>query len=76
MIVKWLKDSGLKVNENKTELCMFHRNDYRPITITIHNEQITSKKSMNVLGVTFDSKLNWSDQVSDTIKNQTNPYVH
>ena len=68
MIVKWLKDSGLKVNENKTELCMFHRNDYRPITITIHNEQITSKKSMNVLGVTFDSKLNWSDQVSDTIK--------
>ena len=72
MIVKWLKDSGLKVNENKTELCMFHRNDYRPITITIHNEQITSKKSMNVLGVTFDSKLNWSDQVSDTIKKSNN----
>jgi hypothetical protein len=25
-IVKWLKDSGLKVNEKKTELCIFHRN--------------------------------------------------
>ena len=24
-IVKWLKDSGLKVNENKTEVCVFHR---------------------------------------------------
>jgi len=23
-IVKWLKDSGLKVNEKKTELCVFH----------------------------------------------------
>jgi hypothetical protein len=23
-IVKWLKDSGLKVNEKKTELCIFH----------------------------------------------------
>jgi hypothetical protein len=25
-IVKWLRDSGLKVNESKTELCIFHRN--------------------------------------------------
>jgi hypothetical protein len=23
-IVKWLKDSELKVNEKKTELCIFH----------------------------------------------------
>jgi hypothetical protein len=23
-IVRWLKDSGLKVNEKKTELCIFH----------------------------------------------------
>jgi hypothetical protein len=68
MIVKWLKDSGLKVNESKTELCMFHRNDSRTITINIHNEQIISKKSMNVLGITFDCKLNWSDHVSNAIK--------
>jgi hypothetical protein len=67
MIVKWLKDSGLKVNENKTELCMFHRNNSRTITVTIHNTQIISKKSMNVLVVTFDSKLNWSDHVSRII---------
>ena len=25
-IIKWLKGSGLKVNEKKTELCIFHRN--------------------------------------------------
>ena len=27
-IFKWLKDSGLIVNESKTELCLFHRNDH------------------------------------------------
>ena len=26
-ITKWLTDSGLKVNESKTELCHFYRND-------------------------------------------------
>ena len=27
MIVKWLKGSGLVVNESKTEICLFHTND-------------------------------------------------
>ena len=67
MITKWLKESGLKVNENKTELCLFHRNDTQIITINLQNQMITSKKSMNVLGVEFDSKLNWSQQVTNTI---------
>ena len=31
-------------------------------------EQIQTKKSMNVLGVTFDSKLNWHMQVANAIK--------
>ena len=67
MITKWLKESGLKVNENKTELCLFHRNDTQTITINLQNQMITSRKSMNVLGVEFDSKLNWSQQVTNTI---------
>ena len=66
-ISNWLKDSGLKINENKTELCLFHRNDHAPITITINNTNITSKPSMNVLGVQFDSKLSWSNHVNKTI---------
>ena len=40
-ISNWLKDSGLKINENKTELCLFHRNDHALITITINNSTIT-----------------------------------
>jgi hypothetical protein len=61
-------DSGLQINESKTEVCLFYRNDTQKITIIIQNEQINSKNSMNVLGVIFDSKLTWADQVAKTIK--------
>lgn len=67
-IVKWLKDSGLKVNEAKTELCIFHRCNNTEGILKIDNTEISSKKVINVLGMTFDSKLNWSQQVSRAIK--------
>ena len=35
IMTKWLRDSGLKVNEEKTELCLFHRLDHHPITNTL-----------------------------------------
>jgi hypothetical protein len=41
--------------------------------ITLQGVKITSKL-MNDLGVTFDSKLNWLEQVSNTIKNQKNEF--
>ena len=68
MITKWLKDSGLKVNETKTEICLFHRNSTQKISITLQNERINSKNSMNVLGVVFDSRLNWSEHVSEAVR--------
>ena len=67
MITKWLKDSGLLVNESKTEVCLFHKNDQPKITITLQNVRIESRKEMNVLGVVFDSKLNWNAHVASAI---------
>ena len=67
MITKWLRDSGLLVNESKTEVCMPHKNDPPTISITIQNVSITSKKEMNVLGVIFDSKLNWNAHVANAL---------
>ena len=67
MITKWLKDSGLVVNESKTEVCLFHANDQPLIQIRLQDVLITSKKSMNVLGVMFDSKLNWQTQTNHAI---------
>jgi hypothetical protein len=58
MITKWLKDSGLIVNESKTEICIFHQNDQPLVKIKLQNVEIESKKSMNVLRVIFDCKLN------------------
>ena len=66
-ITKWLRGSGLAVNDSKTELCLFHRLDQPRITINLFNSEIRSKNAMNVLGVTFDSKLQWSAQVSNII---------
>ena len=63
-IIKWLKGSGLKVNEKKTELCIFHQNGNTDGSLSIDNSLITSKNEINVLGITFDSKLQWSSQVS------------
>ena len=68
IMTKWLRDSGLKVNEEKTELCLFHRYDHHPIFISLNGKKIQSQNKMNVLGVTFDSKLQWGDHISQTIK--------
>ena len=67
MITRWLRNSGLVVNQSKTEICVFHKNDPPKINITLENIKIESKKEMNVLGVTFDSKLNWSSHTSKAI---------
>ena len=41
-IIQWLKDSGLKVNESKTEVCIFHRNDTQTIKLSLQGQLIKS----------------------------------
>ena len=67
IIIKWLGHSGLKVNEGKTEMCLFLRNDYAPITLTINGSKIKSTPSIKVLGVDFDSKFNWHKHIAMAI---------
>ena len=74
-IIKWLKKLGLNVNDGKTEICLFHRQDQHRIAITTHNEIIHSKPNINILGVTFDSKLNWTDHMSNAIS-KTHKALH
>jgi hypothetical protein len=66
-LTKWLSDSGLKVNESKTELVLFYRKDCRKVIIRINNTQITSLDYINVLGVVFDSKLQWAQHVATAV---------
>ena len=75
LISDWLKDSGLKVNEGKTEVCLFYRKDTTPIEIDVNNNLIKSMSHMNVLGVEFDSKLTWTYHIAKQI-NKANKALH
>ena len=44
IIIEWLRKSGLKANESKTELCLFHWLDQPLASINLNGQQITSKK--------------------------------
>ena len=66
-IMKWLKKSGLKVNQEKTDICLFYRHDTAAVVVNVGGIMIESKKEINVLGVTFDSKMQWSNHVSKVI---------
>jgi hypothetical protein len=67
-ITRWLKNSGLIVNQAKTESCLFYKNDCAPVHIKVGNHTVQTKKSMNVLGVIFDSKLQWTEHVSKAVQ--------
>ena len=67
LIIKWFKDSGLKVIESKTELCLFQRKYQPPVEFEIKNMMLTSKHSMNVLRMAFNSKLNWQTHIKNII---------
>ncbi len=56
--------SGLKINEEKTDVHLLYRNDTALIRIKIGNIWVNSKNEINGLGVTFDSKLKGSNHVS------------
>ena len=62
----------MKVNEQKTDLCLFYKRDVAPISIVLSGQVISSNKTINVLGVIFDSKLQWSDHIALTIKKSFN----
>ena len=38
-IVNWLTGAGMRVNESKMELCLFHRGDSGPIKININGKE-------------------------------------
>jgi hypothetical protein len=66
MIVKWLKESGIKVKWGQNRNVFDHRN-VQPST-TIKLQRLTIKTKKNVLQVVFDSKLIWSSCVSHAMK--------
>ncbi len=60
--MKWFLDSGLCVNKKKTQVCVFHRKDSRAHEVVLGSEKVSVLKNMKILGLIFDSKLNWYHQ--------------
>jgi len=65
----WLEKNGLIVNIKKTEYVIFHRNTIVEDEIMINGQSIKSQQSMKILGIEFDSKLNWSIHCQKVISN-------
>ena len=67
-IIKWMKGSGLKVNEDKTEICLFYRTPPPIIILKIGIQGVFSTHSIIVLLVIFDATMKWSNQIESTLK--------
>jgi hypothetical protein len=57
----------LKLTITKTELTMFHKSLNTAGRVKIGTEWIVAKQEMNVLGIVFDSRLEWARQVDKSI---------
>jgi hypothetical protein len=43
---KWLKQSGLKVNNEKTDICIFNKYNIDPFTIRVNGVEIVTKNQL------------------------------
>ena len=68
IMIDWLNDSGLCVNTSKTEMCVFSRHNCLERTVELKGNLIRVRESMRVLGVIFDSKLTWYNQVMNAVQ--------
>ena len=69
IVARWLKFSGLKVNDSKTEVCVFHRKEKIIVDIDLDGHLIKSTETIKILGMTFDCHLNWDIQINNSVKN-------
>ena len=66
-LVNWFSGSGLKINETKTEIVVFHKSIQTYASIIVKGKTIITKNSINVLGVIFDSQLSWYEHFNKAI---------
>jgi hypothetical protein len=65
----WFQSSGLKVNEDKTEIAIFYKDNCNPEDVLINVMSVRTKGTIKVLGVTMDTTLTWHEQINNTVAN-------
>ena len=61
--IEWITGSGLKVNLEKTEMCVFHCMDTSKGKIGVGNIRVESSQQLGCLGVLLDNRLTWDRQI-------------
>ncbi|CAG9108124.1 unnamed protein product [Plutella xylostella] len=66
-LVNWFTINGMQVNIDKTKLLYFSlRNITTELpTVTVHNTTVPYDRSAKFVGFTFDTGLQWHDQIED-----------
>jgi hypothetical protein len=65
----WFQSSGLKVNEEKTELAIFYKDNCNPEDVLINGTIIRTKGTIKVLGITMDTTLTWNEHINNAVSN-------
>ena len=66
----WMKKKSLKINEDKTEFIIFHRNKelIRSYSLQVGDNSILPSNSTKILDVSFDQKMTLNQHITNTCK--------
>jgi hypothetical protein len=65
----WFGSSGLKVNEDITEIAIFYKDNCNPEDVLLNGMSVRTKGTIKVLGVMMDTMLTWHEQINNTVAN-------
>ena len=69
-VCEWMRNSSLKINQDKTDFTIFSTNPepFQHITLTVGTDVIPQSKSIKILGVTLDCKMNMQGDIANTCR--------
>jgi hypothetical protein len=65
--MRWLRELRMIINAAKTELVYFNKYG-EDLQVMFEGHKLSSSNEMNVLGMTFDSKMSWEPQLKRAIR--------
>ena len=69
-VCEWMRNSSLKINQDKTYFTIFSTNPepFQHITLTVGTDVIPQSKSIKILRVTLDCKMNMQSDIANTCR--------
>ena len=64
-ILRFMASNGLIANPNKTAMLFLNHKSDEKISIRIGDAIIQQVERAKLLGITFNAKLNWNDQIKE-----------